>query len=137
MRTTITDGAIVSSDILASLGATGDGAVLLFEGRVRDVNDGRTVTGLRYEAYQEMAEHELAAIVAEAWERHPVGEIVVVHRTGHLTVGDVSVAIAVAAPHRDAGYEASRYVIEEIKRRLPVWKHEQYADGAAGWVGAP
>ena len=137
VRTAVTDAPIDSREILQDIGGTGDGAVVLFEGRVRDTNDGRPVTGLRYEAYREMAERELAAIAAETAGRYDLGEIVVVHRTGHLEPGDVSVSIAVSAPHRDAGYQASRSVIEDIKRRLPVWKHEQYADGTAAWVAAP
>ena len=137
VRTAVTDAPIDSREVLQEIGSTGDGAVVLFEGRVRDTNDGRQVTGLRYEAYREMAERELAAIADETARRYALGEIVVVHRTGRLEPGDVSVSIAVAAPHRDAAYQASRSVIEDIKRRLPVWKHERYADGTVAWVAAP
>lgn len=137
VRVSITDAPVESPDILQGIGSTGDGAVLLFEGRVRDTNDGRPVVALRYEAYREMAERELTAIAEETARQLKLGEIVVVHRTGQLDPGDVSVCISVAAPHRDAAYQASRAVIEEIKRRLPVWKHEQYADGTDAWVAAP
>src|SRR5687767_7932726 len=89
---------------------------------------------MHYEAYQAMAEEELAAIAGEAAERLGTDRIAVVHRVGELRVGDVSVAIAVSSAHRAEAYDASRYVIEEIKKRLPVWKHEHYTDGRSKWV---
>ena len=115
-----------------------DGAVILFVGVVRDHAEGRPVRGMRYEAYAGMAEEVLLEIVTEAESRHEVSRVDAVHRTGELGVGEASVAIAVAGPHRDAAYRASRYVIEEIKKRLPVWKHEHFIDGGARWVpGTP
>lgn len=119
------------------LSSFSDGAVVVFQGRVRETNDGRAVSGLTYEAYGEMAEKELAAICAEAADRFDAGAIRAWHRVGDLTLGEVSVVIGVAAPHRDACYAASRHVIEELKARLPVWKHEHYVDGESEWVGAP
>ena len=113
-----------------------NGASLLFVGTVRDVNDGSPVTALDYSAYTAMAETELAAIVLEASERWSTPDIVVEHRIGNLALGDASVAIAVAHPHRGEAYEASRYIIEELKRRLPVWKREHYVDGRSEWVHA-
>jgi molybdopterin synthase catalytic subunit len=133
----ITDEPLESLEALQRVGTRSDGAALTFEGRVRDFNDGRAVVRLAYEAYSEMAEGELRKICEEAGSRFEVTAIVAAHRTGLLELGEVSVSIAVAAPHRAACYEASRYVIEELKLRLPIWKHEQYADGTAGWVGAP
>ncbi|MCG8467430.1 MAG: molybdenum cofactor biosynthesis protein MoaE [Gemmatimonadetes bacterium] len=121
----------------APLGSHSDGAVLVFEGRVRDTNEGRPVARLGYEAYVDMATRELDAICREAGDRFAVGAISAAHRVGELELGDVSVVVGVAAPHRDACYAASRWVIEEIKRRLPVWKHEHYSDGESAWVGAP
>ncbi len=112
-----------------------DGAVLLFWGVVRNQNEGREVNGLEYEAYAEMAEAKLRGIVTEAAQRWGVGEIAVVHRVGKLNVGEASVGIAVAAPHREDAYEASRYVIEELKRRVPIWKREHYLDGPSAWLG--
>ena len=129
----ITTEPIDSAALLEQLTSGSDGAVLLFLGVVRDRNDGRAVSGIRYEAYAEMAESVLAEIVAEA-ERAAGARVAAVHRIGELAVGEASVAIAVASAHRAAAYEASRFVIEEIKRRLPVWKHEQYADGQAEWL---
>lgn len=118
-------------------GTQADGAVLIFQGRVRETNDGRAVSGLTYDSYREMAERELADICHRAADRFEVGSIFAAHRVGDLALTEVSVAIGVTAPHRDAGYAASRWIIEEIKERLPIWKHEHYEDGGSHWVGAP
>ena len=120
---------------LLSAGSSADGAVTVFVGRVRDHNHGRPVIRLHYEAYGEMAERELAAILDETAGRWTLSHLEAVHRTGTLELGELSVAIVVAAPHRATAYEASRHVIEEIKRRLPIWKREEYADGETEWVG--
>jgi molybdopterin synthase catalytic subunit len=134
MSARITAEPIDAGALLAG-GTPGDaGAVLVFLGTVRDHNDGRRVTGMRYEAYADMALGALTEIVAEARARSGSDHITAVHRIGELAIGDVSVAIVVATPHRADAYEASRYIIEEIKRRLPVWKHEHYADGAGRWL---
>lgn len=111
-----------------------DGAALLFWGVVRNEHDGRAVSSLEYSAYAEMAEREMLRIADEARARFGTGAIHVVHRIGLLNVGEASVAIAVASPHRAEAYEASRYVIEELKRRVPVWKREGYVDGETEWV---
>ena len=111
-----------------------DGAALLFWGVVRNENDGRAVSSLEYSAYAEMAEREMLRIADEARARFGTGAIHVVHRIGLLRVGEASVAIAVASPHRAGAYDASRYVIEELKRRVPVWKREGYVDGETEWV---
>ena len=89
---------------------------------------------MRYDAYDEMAQGTLEEILTEAEERYEVGHLAVVHRVGELGVGDVSVAIAVSSAHRAEAYEASRYVIEEIKVRLPIWKKERFEDGTSEWV---
>lgn len=120
--------------VLSRVGAPSDGAVLLFLGTVRNHADGRAVGGMRYETYEAMAAEVLEAIVREAAERLGTPRVAVVHRVGELGVGDVSVAIAVSSPHRESAYAASRHVIEEIKRRLPVWKHEHFVAGGARWV---
>lgn len=134
MHAAITRAPIDPGALLDRVRDTGHGAVLLFLGTVRDRNDGRPVTGLRYEVYEAMARAELEAIVREAVARAPGAAIAVEHRVGDLAVSEIAVAIAVAAPHRAEAYEASRYVIEEIKRRLPIWKDERYADGQRRWV---
>ena len=125
---------IRNEDVLAHVGADEDGAAILFLGVVRNHADGRRVTGMTYESYEEMAEPVLREIAEEASERFGSDRIAVVHRVGDLAIGEVSVAIAVSSPHRAESYDASRYVIEEIKKRLPVWKKEHYADGHSGWV---
>ena len=125
---------IVPDRVLAEVGSDADGAALLFLGTVRNHADGRPVDGIRYDAYAEMAGAVLAEIAAEACERLGTDRLAVVHRTGALEIGDVSVAVAASSPHRAEAFEAARYVIEEIKKRLPVWKKERYADGDETWV---
>ena len=134
MRTGIVERPIDPQRLLAEVAAPGNGASLLFVGTVRDVNAGSSVSGLDYSAYSGMAESELASIVAEAAERWNTRDIVVEHRVGALDIGDASVVIVVAHPHRDQAYQASRYIIEELKQRLPVWKQERYVDGRREWV---
>ena len=133
-RIAIVEATIDPAVVLDLVGDPADGAALLFLGKVRDHADGRPVGGLRYEAYQSMAEKELDAIAGEAVRQLGTDRIAIVHRVGDLSVGEVSVAIAVSSPHRAEAFQASRFIIEEIKKRLPVWKHEQYEDGDATWV---
>ena len=121
--------------VLTLVGADQDGASLLFLGVVRDHNDGRSVGGVRYDAYEEMAGQVLEEIVDEAAGTAGTDRIAALHRVGELAVGEISVAIAVSSPHRAESYDASRYIIEEIKKRLPVWKKERYSDGAEEWIG--
>lgn len=136
IRTWITEEPLESVHFLKGLGSHADGAVLLFLGRVREVNEGRRVARLDYEVYREMAESELQAIVEEVAREFEVGAIAAAHRVGMLELGEISVGVAVAAPHREACYEASRAVIEAVKTRLPVWKREEYSDGSTFWVGS-
>jgi molybdopterin synthase catalytic subunit len=134
MHCRITREPIDTTALLQAFAAPSDGAVLLFLGVVRDRNEGRAVGHLEYDAYAEMAVAELRRIVVEARSRWAVGEIAVAHRIGRLEIGEVSVAIAVASPHRGEAYDASRYVIEELKQRVPIWKKEGYLDGTTGWL---
>ncbi|HEU4564412.1 MAG TPA: molybdenum cofactor biosynthesis protein MoaE [Gemmatimonadaceae bacterium] len=134
MRVALVTAPIDAGALLAEVAAAGNGATLLFVGTVRDLNDGRPVTGIEYAAYAAMAERELAAIAGEAAARFGTEDIGVVHRTGRLGVGEASVAIAVAHARRAQCYEASRYVIEELKKRVPIWKREEYVDGTREWV---
>ena len=136
MRTAIVERPISLEALLSEVANVRHGATILFVGTVRDTNDGAPVSGLDYSSYTGMAEQELAAIVLEACERWDTSDIVVEHRIGSLELGEASVAIAVAHPHRAEAYEASRYVIEELKQRLPVWKRERYLDGRSEWVTA-
>ena len=120
--------------VIRAVSTPANGAVLLFLGAVRQVNDGRDVTGIDYAAYESMARRELDAIVEEGIARFATPDVAVVHRLGELSVGEVSVAIAVGHPHRDTAYAFSRWVIEELKRRVPIWKREHYVDGTREWV---
>jgi molybdopterin synthase catalytic subunit len=109
------------------------GAVVTFLGTVRNHHAGRQVERLEYSAYGPMAEAMCDQIRAEAEQRWAVS-VALEHRLGALGIGDVSVAIAVAAPHRDAAFTACRYVIEQLKTRVPIWKREYYTDGTTAWV---
>jgi len=125
---------IDASEVLARVGGPEDGAALLFLGVVRNHNEGRAVSGMEYEAYEEMAGEVLSEIALEAAALLGTDRLAVVHRVGTLGIGEPSVAIAVSSPHRSSAYEASRHVIEEIKKRLPVWKREHYTDGERTWL---
>jgi molybdopterin synthase catalytic subunit len=136
MRSAIVDHVIDAAGLVAEVGTAKNGATLLFLGTVRDINDGRPVTGIEYSAYRTMAEREMASIVGEACERFGTSDVVVEHRLGVLTLGEASVGIAVAHERRAQAYEASRFIIEELKKRVPIWKLEHYVDGTREWVGA-
>ena len=110
------------------------GAFASFEGWVRDHNAGRAVSGLRYEAYAALAEREGEAILGEAQARFDILDAACVHRTGDLALGELAVWVGVTAAHRDAAFNACRWIIDEVKARVPIWKHERYADGDAGWL---
>jgi molybdopterin synthase catalytic subunit len=134
MRTALVDHPLDPPRLLAEVASPGNGAAILFVGTVREVNDGRPVTGIDYTAYRGMAERELAAIAVEAAERFGTPHLVVEHRLGTLEVGETSVVVAAAHAHRGRAFDAARYVIEELKRRVPVWKREHYVDGSREWV---
>jgi molybdopterin synthase catalytic subunit len=111
------------------------GAIVTFEGRVRETNEGRSVARLHYDAYPEMAGEVLGDIVRRAREMHPLGAVRVIHRTGTLVVGETAVAVVVAAAHRGQAFDAARFVIETVKTERPVWKREEYEDGSTRWLG--
>lgn len=129
VRRTIDPGMLL--DLVASPDC---GATSLFLGTVRNHDDGRAVQGIEYTAYEKMAGAELRRIAEEAAGLYPAVRLAVEHRLGELAVGDISVAIAVAHAHRAAALDAGRYVIEELKRRVPIWKREWYVDGTREWV---
>ncbi len=133
-RAWITREPIDPAAVLGHVGSDDDGAAVLFLGVVRNHNDGAAVTGLTYDAYDAMADRVLDEIAGEAAARLGTPRIAVVHRAGELAVGEVSVAIAASSPHRAESFDATRYVIEEIKKRLPVWKKEHYVEGGAEWL---
>ncbi len=117
------------------------GAVVLFLGTVRELGelgdqstDGKATVALDYEAYPEMAEKKMAQIEDEVRKRWPVFEIALVHRLGHLELGEVSVAVSVSCPHRAQAFEACRFAIDRLKETVPIWKRENWADGTSEWV---
>lgn len=110
------------------------GACATFEGWVRDHNDGRQVLALDYEAYLPLAQKEGERILEEARARFSLVAAAAAHRTGQLALGDLAVWVGVAAEHRGAAFEACRYIIDEAKARLPIWKREHYADGETAWI---
>ena len=111
-----------------------DGAVVTFDGIVRNNFDGRPVRYLAYEAYAAMAEKKMAEVGAEVQQKFAIGEIAMVHRIGRLEIGESSIVIAVAAPHRHAAFEACAYAMDRVKAEVPVWKKEFFGDGADHWV---
>ena len=131
----LTRNSIALEPLLGELQSPDRGGIATFVGTVRDHHDGRAVIRLEYSAYEPMAEVECARIVSEAESRWDCG-VALRHRVGALAVGETAVAVAAASSHRDAAFAACRYVIEEVKRRVPIWKQEFFADGAVEWVGA-
>lgn len=111
------------------------GGYVSFEGRVRRRNEGREVRSLEYEAYHELAEKEGNRVLAEAREKFAILSAACVHRVGHLQIGDLAVWAGVTAEHREAAFDACRYIINEMKARVPIWKKEHYADGGPAWLG--
>jgi molybdopterin synthase catalytic subunit len=130
----LTDQRIDASVLADEASHPSFGAILVFLGVVRDVNAGRKVTGLEYSAYEGMAASELGDIAREGAERFGPANVVIVHRLGELGLEEASVGIAVAHAHRDAAYQLSRWCIDELKRRVPIWKREHYVDGTREWV---
>src|SRR5205085_12200054 len=130
----LTTEAIDYHALTESVRRPGCGGVVLFLGTVRDLTGGQETVALDYEAYPEMAEKKLALVEEETRARWPVGEMALVHRLGHLEVGEVSVAIAVSCPHRGQAFEACRHAIDRIKEIVPIWKKENWADGTTAWA---
>ena len=120
-------------DLAASLCSTHAGALVSFEGRVRDTNDGLLVVRLEYEAYEELSLREGNAVVREAVRGVIAARCV--HRVGPLSVGDVAVWAGVIAGHRDEAFRACRFIIDEVKKRVPIWKKEYYGNGSSKWIG--
>lgn len=123
-----------TAPLRARLRADAAGAFASFEGWVRDHHAGRAVAGLRYEAYAELAEKEGETILAEALRRFDILGACCVHRTGDLAIGELAVWIGASAAHRDAAFAACRWILDEVKARVPIWKHERYVEGDAAWI---
>jgi molybdopterin synthase catalytic subunit len=119
--------------LVAEVAGPGRGGIASFLGSVRDHHGGRAVLGLAYSAYEPMVETVCTEILGEAQARWGV-MAVLRHRLGELRLGDVAVAVVVAGNHRDEAFAACRYIIEELKRRVPIWKRETYADGTVEWI---
>ena len=134
MSFTIAREPIDGASFRDSLEDRSSGAAVFFEGRVRDHNEGRQVLRLEYEVYAPLALSEGAAILADAARRWPIRRAAAIHREGLLELGDVAVIVGVLSPHRAEAFEAARFVIDQLKLRLPIWKKEHYADGEALWV---
>jgi molybdopterin synthase catalytic subunit len=131
--TAVTSDPLDIHALLPAVTGAGTGAVTTFLGLVRDHNQGRRVLHLVYEAYDALAEKALQRIVTEAQEQWPSVRLAVYHRTGKLTVGEASVAIAAGSPHRADAFAACRYAIERVKQIVPIWKHE-YFEGGDVWI---
>lgn len=119
--------------LLAEVARQDRGGTVLFLGTVRRSDEDGPVEAIEYSAYEEMAEVEVGRIVTEAEARWPVAGFAVQHRLGEVAAGEPSVAVVAAAPHRAEAFEAARWVMEEVKRRLPVWKRERFEDGSSQW----
>ena len=128
---------IKTQQIIESLKRGEDGAALVFEGIVRNQTRGRKTLYLDYEAYEEMALQQMEALVAEALGRFQIRDVAIVHRLGRLQIGETSVLIAVASAHRAAAFEACRWLIDTLKRKVPIWKKEYFEDGAVWADGDP
>ncbi len=128
---------IDTENILNAVKSGGDGAVCVFDGIVRDNTRGRATLHLDYEAYEEMALRQMRMLREEAIANFGVREVAIVHRLGRLTVGQTSVLIAVASAHRAAAFDACRHLIDTLKKTVPIWKREQFVDGAVWADGEP
>ena len=128
----------IVSESIQPFGLAGSsvGAVVVFEGRVRDVNEGKRVLSLEYEAKETLANKEGGRVVSEALSRFEIEAARCEHRVGHLQIGDVAIRVEVAAGHRLAAFQACQYIVDEVKARVPIWKKEHYADESARWIGA-
>jgi len=110
------------------------GGMVTFEGRVRNHNEGHAVLKLEYEAFADLATKEGQRIIDEALNKFAIVNAICIHRVGLLAIGDMAVWVGVAAAHRSAAFDACRYIIDEVKQRVPIWKKEHYASGDSGWV---
>lgn len=132
----LTDKPIEFSELLSFVASPNAGAIVSFIGTVREFSHGKGVVALTYEAYEPMATKELGRIAEEMVKGWQLCKVAIVHRVGKLSVGEISVAIVVSAPHRADAFAAARHAIERIKEIVPIWKREQFADGTVQWVGS-
>jgi molybdopterin synthase catalytic subunit len=137
MRVEITDEVIAAAEIVAGIKAGSDGAVCVFDGIVRDNTRGRKTLYLDYEAYREMALEQMRALAAEAVVKFGVRDVTLVHRLGRLQVGETSVLVLVASAHRGTAFDACRWLIDTLKKTVPIWKKEHFVDGTVWADGEP
>ncbi len=130
----LSESAIDAAALVRELAQVGAGACVTFEGWVRDHNEGRNVLRLGYQSYAPLALAEGERILAEARAKFAVVDAVCAHRVGTLEIGELAVWVGVSAAHRGAAFDACRWIIDEVKRRVPIWKNEHYADGESGWL---
>ena len=121
-------------DALSFVGDPGAGGTCVFVGTVRDSSPAGEVTGLQYEAWEELAEARLRDVASELFERWPVRRVAILHRTGDLAIGEASVVVACSAPHRGEAFDACRHGIERLKEDVPIWKKEALVSGETQWV---
>ena len=137
MRIELVDEVIDANAIVGEAKAGADGAVCVFDGIVRDNTRGRRTLHLDYEAYREMALDQMRGLAEEAVAKFGVREVAIVHRLGRLLVGETSILIVVASAHRGAAFDACRWLIDTLKKTVPIWKKEQFVDGAVWADGEP
>ena len=130
----LTSQSLEKINLKKSLASPLAGAFSSFEGWVRNQHEGKKVIALQYEAHEKLCLNESKKIIAEAKRKFNLINVRIFHRVGHLKVGEMAVWIGVVASHRDSAFKACRYLIDEIKKRLPIWKREIYRDGDSGWV---
>jgi molybdopterin synthase catalytic subunit len=130
----LTESIIQTEALLEEVSVPEAGAVLLFLGTTRNVTAGRETASLDYTCYREMAIKKLSELQEEAGQKWPILKSAIVHRLGHLEIGEASVAVAVSAAHRDAAFEAGRWLIDTLKQAVPIWKQEHWGDGTNTWV---
>ncbi len=137
MRVQILDEVLPTAEVMEQIKAGSDGAVCVFDGIVRNNTRGRQTLYLDYEAFREMAQTQMERLAEEAMTRFGVREVALLHRLGRLQVGETSVLIAVASAHRGAAFEACRWLIDTLKKQVPIWKKETFVDGAVWADGEP
>lgn len=130
----ITESTIQTAELARRLENPASGGFVTFEGWVRDTNDGRNVLRLEYEVYTPIAVSEGRQVINEALSNFDITAALCQHREGLLEIGECAVWVGVTAAHRDAAFQACRYIIDNVKTRLPIWKKEYYAEGDSGWV---
>lgn len=136
-KASIVREAIDSRSVLSKLKCGDDGAAVVFEGVVRNQTRGRKTLYLDYEAYEPMALQELQKLATEALQKFQIRDLAIVHRLGRLEIGEISVLIVVASPHRGPAFDACRWTIDTLKRTVPIWKKEYFEDGAVWADGEP